>query len=229
MTQPLKIISSMATKQVLADLIALYQTSHAQSIALESVGGVDAAKRVQTGEAVDVVVLASNAIEQLGADGKLVAGSRVDLVRSGVAIAVRAGAARPAIATEADVKRAVIAAASISYSTGPSGVALAKLFERWGIAGELKSRIVTPLPGTPVASLLADGKVALGFQQLSEMLGVQGIEVLGPLPPEIQIITTFSAGISSTCQRSEAAAALLRFMASPEAAQVKLRNGMESA
>ena len=229
MTQSLKIISSMATKQVLADLIALYQTSHAQPIALESVGGVDAAKRVQAGEAVDVVVLASNAIEQLSSDGKLVAGSRVDLMRSGVAIAVRAGTARPAIATEADVKSAVMAAASISYSTGPSGVALAKLFERWGIAEELKSRIVTPPPGTPVASLLADGKVALGFQQLSEMLGVQGIEVLGPLPPEIQIITTFSAGISSTCMQSEAAAALLRFMASPEAAQVKLRNGMESA
>ena len=229
MTQPLKIISSMATRQVLSDLIGLYGQSSAQPIALESVGGVDAAKRVQAGEAVDVVILASNAIDQLIKDGKLVAGSRADLVRSGVAIAVRAGAVRPAIATEEDVKRAVQSAASISYSTGPSGMALAKLFERWGIADEIKARIVTPPPGIPVASLLADGKVALGFQQLSEMLGVAGIDVLGPLPPAIQIITTFSAGVSATGTQAEAVKALLDFMVSPAATEAKVKNGMEPA
>ena len=229
MTSPITILSSMATKQVLADLIALYQQSVAQPVALESVGGVDAAKRVQAGEAVDVVVLASNAIDQLMADGKLVAGSRVDLVRSGVSVAVRAGAPRPAIGSEDELKRAVLSAQTLSYSTGPSGVALARLFERWGIAEEIRPRIVQVPPGVPVGSLVADGRVELGFQQLSEMMSLTGIDVIGPLPPAIQIITTFSAGLSVTSTKTHAAGALLAFMASPAAADAKVRHGMEPA
>jgi molybdate transport system substrate-binding protein len=229
MTTPIQIISSMATKQVLADLIALYQQTTPQPVALESVGGVDAARRVQAGEPVDVVILAANAIDQLIAAGKLVAGSRIDLVLSGVSMAVREGAPRPPITTEDDVKRAVLAAGSLSYSTGPSGVALARLFERWGIADQLKDRIVTPPPGTPVGSLVADGRVELGFQQLSEMLNLPGIAVIGPLPDAIQITTTFSAGLSGTTTQADAARALLAFMASPAAAATKLQHGMAPA
>jgi molybdate transport system substrate-binding protein len=161
--------------------------------------------------------------------GQLVAGSRADLVRSGVAIAVRAGAPRPAIATEDDIKQAVVKARSLSYSTGPSGVALAKLFERWGIAGEVASRIVQAPPGVPVGSLVADGKVELGFQQLSELMSLPGIDVLGPLPDAIQIITTFSGGVSVTTTQADAARALLDFMASPATAETKRRNGMDPA
>ena len=230
MASPIRIISSMATKQVLADLIALYQQAHpGVAIELESVGGVDAAKRVQAGEAFDIVALASNAVAQLTADGKVVAGSQVDVVRSGVALAVRSGAPRPDITSEAAVKQAVLAAPTLGYSTGPSGVQLAKLFERWGIAEQIKDRIVTAPPGVPVGSLVAKGEVALGFQQLSELLGLDGIDLLGPLPAEIQIITTFSAGLATASTQPEAVRALLAFLVSPATAQTKQRNGMEAA
>lgn len=229
MASQIRIISSMATKQLLADLVAEFQKSSAQQVTVESVGGVDAAKRVQAGEAFDVVVLAANAIEQLTEAGKIVPGSRVDLVKSGVAIAVRAGAPRPDIASEEAVKQAVLAAKSLSYSTGPSGVQLAKLFERWGIPEQIKDRIVQAPPGVPVGSLVADGKVELGFQQLSEMMNLPGIDVLGPLPPAIQIITTFSAGLSVTSNQAEAVRAMLDFMVSPASVETKHRNGMEPA
>ena len=229
MAAPIKMISSMATRQVLADLVAQYEQATGQPVEVESVGGVDAARRVQAGEAFDVVALAANAIEQLAAAGHLVAGSRVDVVRSGVAVAVRAGAPRPDIGSEEAVKQAVLAARSLSYSTGPSGVALAKLFERWGIAEAIAPRIVQAPPGVPVGSLVADGRVELGFQQLSELLGLPGIALLGPLPPAIQIITTFSAGIGSACTRPDAAQALLAFLVSPDTAAVKRRQGMDPA
>jgi molybdate transport system substrate-binding protein len=230
MASPIRIISSMATKQVLADLIALYQQARPDTvIELESVGGVDAAKRVQAGEAFDIVALASNALDQLSADGKVVAGSQVDVVRSGVALAVRSGAPHPDIGSEAAVKQAVLAARTLGYSTGPSGVQLAKLFERWGIAEQIKDRIVTAPPGVPVGSLVAKGEVELGFQQLSELMSLEGIDVLGPLPAEIQIITTFSAGLASTSTQPEAVRALLAFLVSPATEPTKQRNGMEAA
>lgn len=229
MTTDIKGISSMATRLVLADLVAAFEQQSGCRVAIESVGGVDAARRVQAGEALDVVILASDAIDKLIASGHVLAGSRVDLVRSGVAVAVRAGAPRPDIATEDALREAVRAARSISYSTGPSGVALAGLFERWGIAEEIKNRIVTAPPGVPVGSLVARGEVELGFQQLSELMPLEGISVLGPLPPAIQIITTFSAGICSGTRHAEAVRAMLAFMNTPQAAEAKRRQGMDPA
>ena len=240
MIQALQIISSMATKQLLVDLIELYQKtqhtsqrnanpgSQAHEIALESAGGVDAAKRVLAGEAFDIVALSSGAIDQLIAAGNVVAGSRIDIVNSGVAVAVKSGTTYPDISTEAAVKLAVLNAPTIGYSTGPSGVQLAKLFERWGIAEQIQSRIVTAPPGVPVGSLVANGEVALGFQQLSELVNQPGIDVLGPLPPAIQITTTFSAGLATTSTQPEAVRALLAFFASPQTVDVKRRNGMEA-
>jgi molybdate transport system substrate-binding protein len=229
MPAPLRIISSMATRQVLADLVAQFERTSPHRVSTESVGGVDAAKRVQAGEAFDAVVLAANAIDQLIAAGRIVAGSRVDLVNSGVAVAVRAGSARPDIATEDSLKRAVLAARSIGYSTGPSGVQLAKLFDRWGIAEQIKGRIVQAPPGVPVGSLVAQGEVALGFQQLSELMNLAGIDVLGPLPAAIQIITTFSGGVAAASTQADAVREMLTFMAAPAAADVKRRNGMAPA
>ena len=225
----IKLISSMATRDVLADLIALYQATTSQTVVADAAGGIDVAKRVQAGEAVDVVVLAANAIDQLIADGKILAGSRVDLVKSGVAVAVPAGAPRPDITTEDAVKQAVLAAETISYSTGPSGVYLLKLFERWGILETIKPRIVQAPPGVPVGSLVAKGDAALGFQQLSELINLQGITVIGPLPASIQTITTFSAGVCVTSQQPEVAAALIGFMAAPAAALAKRKQGMQPA
>ena len=225
----LKGISSMATRLVLAELAEAFQRRSGCIVSIESVGGVDAAKRVQGGEAFDVVILASDVIDKLIASGHLLAGSKVDLVRSGVAIAVREGAPKPDVTTEEALRRAVLSARSLSYSTGPSGAALAALFARWGVLEKIKDRIVQPAPGTPVGSLLARGDVELGFQQLSELIHLEGIAILGPMPPTAPIITTFSGGICSASQQGEAVRALLAFMASPEAAAAKLRQGMEPA
>lgn len=228
MSRPIHVISSMATRQLLAELVAQYRRQSPLTVWVESVGGVDAAKRVRAGEAFDAVVLASNAIDELLAEGLLV-GSRIDLVRSGVALAVRHGAAPPDISSEEAVKRAVLAADSLGFSTGPSGVQLARLFERWGIADAVRARIVQAPPGVPVGSLVADGRVALGFQQLSELMALPGIDVLGPLPAEIQIVTTFSAAVAAKSQQADAARELLAFMCTPETAQAKRDNGMEPA
>ena len=219
----------MATRQVLAELVAGFEAVSGVSVAIESVGGVDAAKRVQAGEAFDVVILASDAIDKLIAAGHLQPGSRVDLVRSGVAAAVREGAPLPDLGSEEAVRSAVLAARSISFSTGPSGVALAKLFERWGIAEQIRARTVQAPPGVPVASLVASGEVELGFQQLSELLGVAGIAIAGPLPAEIQITTVFSAGISVHTAQADAVRAMLAHMTAPQTADAKRRQGMEPA
>jgi molybdate transport system substrate-binding protein len=223
---PLKGISSMATRQLLAELVGAYRQSSGSTVTIESVGGVDAARRVQAGEAFDVVVLASDAIDKLIAAGALVAGSRVDLVHSGVAIAVPADGRAPDIGSEDTVKQAVLKARTIGYSTGPSGVALQRLFERWGIAEAIASRTVQAPPGVPVGALVARGEVELGFQQLSELLNVEGIRILGSLPEAIQITTTFSGGIGVQAARPDAARALLAFLRSPAAAEAKRRQGM---
>jgi molybdate transport system substrate-binding protein len=228
-TTALKLLSSMATRELLNELVAQYQSSTGQPITSEAAGGVDVVKRVRAGEAVDVVILSSTAIDSLIAAGSLVPDSRVDLVKSGVSIAVRAGNEHPDVDSEEAVKRAVLAARTLSYSTGPSGVYLEKLFERWGILARIRERIVVSPPGVPVGSLVASGKVELGFQQLSELMSLPGIEVIGPLPPEIQTITIFSGGISSSCAHPEAARALLDYLASAPVAQTKRRHGMEAA
>jgi len=226
---PLKLLSSMATRKVLTELADQYQASTQQAVHCEAAGGVDVAKRVQAGEAVDVVVLSSEAIDKLLAEGRLVRGSRVDLAKSGVAVAVRAGAPRPDIGSEEALKQTVLAATTISYSTGPSGVYLEKLFERWGILAAIRDRIVVPPPGLAVASVVARGSAELGFQQLSELLNQPGVEVVGPLPPSLQTLTIFSGAVATASDRQEAGRALLDYMASAGAASVKQSHGMEGA
>ena len=224
-------ISSMATQAVLADLTAAYLAKTGVQVHIESVGGVDAAKRLQAGEEFDLVLLASDAIERLMASGHVQLGSRCDWVRSPVAVAVRAGAARPDLSDEAALKAAVLASPTLSYSTGPSGVYLEKLFERWGIADEVKARIVVPPPGTPVGALVASGKAALGFQQLSELIALPGIDVLGTLPTDVAFITTFSSGIPAViagdATRVAAVQSFLQFLASAGVEDVKRKQGMD--
>jgi molybdate transport system substrate-binding protein len=226
MMSPITAISSMATKSVLSALVTHFHAASPHRVIIESVGGVDAAKRVQSGEVFDAVILAANAIDQLTAQGHVRPGSRADLVLSGVSMAVKAGAAQPNISSEAAVKQAVLNAASVGYSTGPSGVALLALFDRWGIKDALQSRLVQAPPGVPVGSMVAQGQVALGFQQLSELLPLPGIHILGALPDAIQILTTFSAGITTHCRQLEATQAWIDFMRAPAAAAIKARHGM---
>jgi molybdate transport system substrate-binding protein len=212
---------------VLTELTRTFEARTGQVVVLESVGGVEVGRRVQAGEAFDVVALSRDAIEKLIATGHLAAGSAVDLAHSPVAVAVRAGARRPDIGDEDAVRRAVLAARTIGTSTGPSGIAIGRLFERWGIAPELRDRIVTPPPGVPVGAFVASGRVELGFQQLSELAHLEGIDVLGPLPPPIQIVTTFAAAVGVAARQPQAARALIGFLASPAGAAAKRRHGMD--
>ena len=229
MSTPVTGISSMATRLVLAELLVAYQVQSGLAVAIESVGGVDAAKRVQAGERLDVVLLAADAIERLLASGHLHAGSRVDLMRSPVAMAVKAGAPVPDVSNAAAVRQAVLAARSVGLSTGPSGVQLTRQFEAWGMAQDIQARLVQSPPGVPVGSLVASGEVELGFQQLSELLHLQGIAVLGPMPQAVQITTVFSAGLCTASADAKSVQRLLEFMASPGTAELKRRQGMEPA
>ena len=223
----LHLLTSMASRELLRDLAARFEAATSQSVSVEAAGGVAVAKRVRGGETADIIVLARNTIEDLAQAGSLIGASITDIARSGIAVAVRAGAQSPDVATQDSLKRAVMAASSISYSTGPSGVHLEKIFAGWGVLEELRGRIVVPPPGVPVGSLLASGTVQLGFQQLSELINVPGIRVVGPLPAAIQLTTIFSGAVTSVSTREQAASALLHYLASPEVRDIKPRFGME--
>ncbi len=219
-------ISSMATRPLLAELGAAYTQATDRRVAIAAVGGVDAAKRVAAGEAFDVVVLASDALDKLIATGHVRAEGRVDLARSPVAVAVRAGAPQPDIGSEAALRAAMLAAGSLCFSTGPSGDFLRRLLQEWGIAEAAAGRLVQAPPGVPVGSLVARGEVELGFQQLGELLPLPGITVLGTLPEPVACITTFSAGLCATGTQPAAARELLRFFTSSDADAAKRRHGM---
>ena len=221
-------ISSMATRLILGELARRYEAQTGARVDIRSMGGVDAARLVREGEAVDMVVLASNVMAQLEAEGHVRADSVSGFTRSGMAIAVRAGAAPPDIGNEDAVRRAVLAAPRIGYSTGPSGDHLLGLCARWGVPAD-SERLVKAPPGVPVGKLVADGDVELGFQQLSELIHAPGVQVVGPLPPEIQALTIFSAGVCARSNRLAETAALIAFLVSPEADAIKREQGMEPA
>jgi len=222
-------ISSMATRLVLTELASEYRERFGIDVTVESVGGVDAARRVQDGEAFDFVVLAKDAIGELAESGHVDPASRIDFARSSIAIAVRGGATRPDIATEAALRDAVLRARTIGYSTGPSGAHLVRVFERWNIADQIAQRIVQAPPGIPVATLVARGDAELGFQQLSELMHAEGIDVVGPLPDAIQLVTVFTAAICTQSKGRNATRELLAFLALPAADAAKARHGMEHA
>lgn len=225
----LRALTSMAPRDIVLEAAILYQQHHEARIDVQSAGGVDVARRVVAGEPVDIVVLAGDAIDKLIAAGKLLSGERTDVMESEIAIGVPAGSKHPDIADEHTLKTLLLEAESLSYSTGPSGQYLEKLFERWEIHERLRDRIIVPPPGVPVAQLIASGKVALGFQQLSELIAAPGVEVAGLLPATVQQITTFSAGISTTCENVEEARRFVRFAASEALDPIKRRHGMAPA
>ncbi|MEX3950994.1 substrate-binding domain-containing protein [Paraburkholderia sp. EG287B] len=221
-------VGSMATRLLLAGLAEQYERETGQRLTVAAIGGVEAARRVQAGAAFDFAVLASAAIDRLAAGGHLI-GARTDVVRSGMAAAVAAGAAHPDIGTEDALRETMLRAARIGYSTGPSGDHLLRLLERWGVAEMLGPRLVMAQPGVPVASLIAQGEVEIGFQQLSELKDVPGVDVIGPLPAGAQLVTVFSAAICAVSQQRQAAADFVAFLGSARAEATKRAFGMEPA
>lgn len=223
---PLTVISSMATRHVLTRLAQAHEAASGQRVSIVSVGGVEAARRIQAGERFDIVVLASDALDRLAKAGHVVAASRVDVARSEVAVAIRQGAPRHDIGSESAVRDAVLRARTIGYSTGPSGTHITRLLHQWGIVDAVAPRIVEAPPGVPVGSLIAEGKVELGFQQLSELVHEPGIDVIGTLPAAIQAVTVFSAAICVTSERHEAGKAFIGYLASSDGDRVKVEHGM---
>ncbi|MGO1746204.1 MAG: substrate-binding domain-containing protein [Microbacterium gubbeenense] len=234
----LKAISSMATRHVLAELVAAAHEAGHPDVEIESVGGVDAADRVAAGEAFDLVFLAQGALNKLADAGHVEKSTVAPLLLSQVAVAVPSDstdpAARPsgtAYGSADGVRDALRAAKRIGYSTGPSGTALVKMIDGWGLSDELGDRLVQARPGVPVAKTLAEGEVDLGFQQLSELVGQQGVRILGVLPDDCAINTVFSGAVVAASADPELAGGLLAYLRSGDVAEVKTRHvfGVPSA
>jgi molybdate transport system substrate-binding protein len=184
--------------------------------------------RLAAGEPVDLVIMAEEGLDRLTGEGRIVAGSRVDLARSGIGVAVRAGAPKPDLSSADALIRAITQAKSVAHSSSASGVYLKGLFQRLGLADALGDRI-KQVEGEPVGAMVARGEAEIGFQQVSELLPVPGIDYIGPLPAEIQQLTTFAAGIATGAREPDLARALVAYLTAPAAAPVIRRSGMEPA
>jgi molybdate transport system substrate-binding protein len=225
MVAAVTVISSMATRKILDALVADYGQA-GPTARVVSVGGVDAARRVRAGEAFDLVVLASDALAALAGEGHVIPDSIRTFACSPTAVAVRAGALRPPTCDEAAIRMLVSGTQRIALSTGPSGKSVARLLSSWGLPG-LDARCVQAPPGVPVARLLAGGEADVGFQQLSELLGEPGIDIVGTVPAALQPMTVFACGIGRAAADTASAADLLHVFLSDDAAVAKWRFGME--
>jgi molybdate transport system substrate-binding protein len=225
----IKVLASNALKEAYLELVPAFERSTEHKVSTTWAGTNDIVKRMAAGEVFDLVIMAGPSIDELIKQGKIVAGSRVDLAKSGIGVAVRAGATKPDISSGDALKRALLAAKSIAYSSGPSGVYLIGLFQRMGIADDIKSKVKQTSPGLPVGEVIARGDAEIGFQQVSELLPIAGIDYLGPLPPDIQHITVFSGGIHAGAKESDAAKALVKFMTAPASVPVIKKKGMDPA
>jgi molybdate transport system substrate-binding protein len=183
--------------------------------------------RLERGEPVDVLIMVGYALDDLVKKGKVIADSRVDLVKSPIGIAVKSGALRPDISTADAVKRALLAAKTIAYSDSASGVYVSsEMFDKLGIREAMKDK-ARKIPATPVGEIVAHGDAEIGFQQMSELLPVEGIDILGPLPDELQKITVFSAGIATVAKEPDAGKALIEYLTSPAARPELVKSGMD--
>lgn len=222
----IKVMLSLAFKEAYLELVPGFERASGHKVTNFWVPSVQMMNRLKSGETVDLVILSAALLDELIKAGLIA--DRADLAKSGVGVAVKAGAPKPDIRSGEAVKRAVLAAKSIVYSTGPSGIYLAGLFQRMGIAERIKSK-VRQVQGEPAGALVARGEAEIGFQQVSELLPVPGIDLVGPLPPDIQQITVFSAGVHVAAKQPDAARALVKFLRAPAAASVIRKKGMEPA
>jgi molybdate transport system substrate-binding protein len=223
----IKVLGTPGVREFYVELVRQFEKETGHKVSTVWAGTVDVTRRISGGETVDLVIMAGNSLDELTRLGKILPGSRVDVAKSGIGLAVRAGAPRPDISSGEAVKQTLLAARSIAYSSGPSGVYLAGLVQRMGIAEQIKQKMKQIPPGEAVGELVARGEAEVGLHQMSELLPVKGIDIVGPLPPDVQQITVFSAGLHAGASNPDAARALVRFISAPSAAATIKRHGME--
>jgi molybdate transport system substrate-binding protein len=223
----LRVLSSNAIKEAYLELVPKFERASGHKVTTTWAGTQGILERLKRGETYDLLIMAANWVEELARQGKIIDGSRVDLVRSGIGIAVRAGAPKPDIGSADALKRALLAARSVAYSTGPSGVYLQGLFERLGIADAVNAKLKVAESGKPVGDIVARGEAEIGFQQVSELLPVAGIDYVGPLPADVQHISVFAGGLFTEAKAPDAATALIGFITAPDAVPVIRSKGLE--
>jgi molybdate transport system substrate-binding protein len=223
----IKVLSTQATEDAYRELVPLFEQASGHKVTTIFTGTLDVQKRIAAGEAYDLIIMAGPAIDDFIKSGKVVPGSRTDLARSGVGVAVRAGAPKPDISSTEALKKTLLSAKSIGYSTGPSGVYLAKLFQRLGVADAVKPKLKQTPTGVFVGGLVASGEAEIGFQQVSELSHFPGVDFVGPLPAEVQEITVFSSGLQVGAKQVEAANAWVKFLTAPAAAPAFTKRGLQ--
>jgi len=224
----LTVLSTQATEQAYRELTPRFEAMTGHKVTTTFTGTLDVKKRIAAGEAFDLLIMASSDIDAFMTSDTLVAGSRIDLAKSGVGVGVKAGAPKPDISTTEAFKKTLLAAKSIGYSTGPSGVYIIGVFDRLGIADQVKPKLKQTPTGVFVGTIVVNGEAEIGIQQVSEMSTYPGVDYVGPLPAEIQKMTIFSSGIAANGKQAEAAKALVKFLTAPEAGAAFKKRGMES-
>jgi len=222
----LTVLQSIAFREAFIELAGRFDRATGHETRAVFDGGINVSARIAGGEVVDAVVMSADAIDEMARGGHIAPGGRTDLALSSIGCAVRAGAAQPALACEGDFIALLRSARSIAYSTGPSGVHLMKVVERLGLADALAGRL-RQVRGEPAGATVARGECDLAFQQMSELLPVAGIDIVGVLPDAVQKTTRFSIGLHAAAPEPEATRALIRFLASAEAAPVVREKGMQ--
>jgi len=223
----IKVLSTQATEEAYKELIPQFEKASGHKVSTVFTGTLDVQKRVAAGEVYDMLIMASGAIDDYVKSGKVVAGSRTDLAKSGVGVGVRAGGPKPDISTVEALKKTLIAAKSVGYSTGPSGVYIVTMFEKLGVADNVKQKLKQTPTGVFVGNIIANGEVEIGFQQVSELSHFAGVDYVGPLPAPVQLFTTFSSGIVAGAKETDAARALVKFITAPAAASAYTKRGLE--
>jgi len=225
----IRVMLSAGMKDVYVDLGAQFEKATGHKLATTWAGTNDIVKKIRADESFDLVIVAANSLEQLTKEGKLRTEDSAAIAKSGMGVAVKAGARKPDISSGEALKRTLLEAKSIAYSTGPSGVYMEQWIKRMGIADELRPKIRVIPPGTLIGDVIARGEAEIGFQQVQELLPVKGIDFVGPLPPDVQIITVFSGGIPVNAKEVEGARVLLKFLRAPAAVPVIRKHGMDPA
>jgi len=223
----IKVLSTQATEQAYRELVPQFEKDTGDKVKTIFTGTLDAQKRLAAGESYDMIIMSSPSIDAQIKSGKVVAGSRVDIAKSGVGVGVPKGAPKPDITTTEALKKTLLAAKSIGYSTGPSGVYMTSLFERLGVADQVKEKLKQTPTGVFVGTIIANREVEIGFQQVSELGNFPGVDYVGPLPADVQQTTVFSSGIIVGANEGEAAKALVKFLTTPEAGEAFKKRGME--